>query len=62
MNGTPCETCPFAQRMFWVELAEACEGVPGEVEMLCHESACLDGDKPDTPCQGFLASVGQSQI
>ena len=48
----PCSNCPFKHRMTFQEVEDPRE--PGdEVEMLCHESGCLDGDGPDLVCRGY---------
>jgi hypothetical protein len=48
----PCEGCPFRRKLPDSLLRQAQEpGAP--VEMLCHESGCLDGDGPDMACRGF---------
>ncbi len=37
-----------------MEAIKAVEAPQGDkCEMLCHESECLDGDKPDRECIGF---------
>ena len=46
-----CETCPF-NGLTRAEKSEAVE-TDKEVEMLCHESRCLDGELPDRKCVGF---------
>lgn len=48
-----CDGCPFKRPMTALEISEVCE--PGDkIEMLCHESGCLDGDGVlDYVCKGF---------
>ena len=54
---SPCHDCPFRGKTP-AELSEACEGGdPHAAVMLCHESASLDGDAPETRCRGFSDSL-----
>lgn len=60
MSDSPCDTCPFARRMSAAEMGEACEGGPGDCEMLCHGSGSLDGEGADVACRGFAANLARA--
>lgn len=59
MNNKPCSTCPFTE-MVQEEKQMFVEG--DKCKMLCHESQCLDGDKPDRLCVGFYQRVQREQV